>query len=312
MPLKSIKEIIQNTPKKSSFPKCLDKSDPRVNDIENYDLNSFDFGRGHKCAGIEIMKNYEAIPRKVQCELVKVDNHRGHLNFQFEINKKIYFYGCQGIKSDYSIVLCCTKSYQIGQSKSRNCSTYSFILPSESLKQIIQKSPRSSKYPKNFEKSDPKVFDIQNYDINSFVSYEDHKCPGTELSEYFENKTNKCKILGITHRRGHPHFHFEIDGKIYFYGIRGITANYKIILRCSKSQRCPTLSSILPFDFLKEIIYDKPIKSRFPKFFDKSDPKVYDIKSYEINSFELGLDHTCLGTELGVYENESWKSGILR
>ena len=37
----------------SQFPKIFDRSDPRVCDIENYDINSFEIGSGHKCPGTE-------------------------------------------------------------------------------------------------------------------------------------------------------------------------------------------------------------------------------------------------------------------
>jgi hypothetical protein len=36
------------------YSKKLDTSDPRVYDLKNYDINSFDIGKGHKCDGTEI------------------------------------------------------------------------------------------------------------------------------------------------------------------------------------------------------------------------------------------------------------------
>jgi hypothetical protein len=59
--------------------------------------------------------------------------------------------------------------------------------PSELLKKIIIKSPKNTKYPKCFDKSDPKVYDINNYDANSFKSCGVHNHPGMELDEYFKN-----------------------------------------------------------------------------------------------------------------------------
>jgi hypothetical protein len=48
------------------------------------------------------------------------------------------------------------------------------------------------------------------------------------------NKPVKCRIVKIENRRGYPNFHFEIDGKMYIYGIEGIRTDYKIVLRCTK------------------------------------------------------------------------------
>ena len=55
--------------------------------------------------------------------------------------------------------------------------------------------------------------------------------------------------------------------------------------------------------FLKEIIKKSPseIKHRFSKFLDKSDPRVYDIDNYNINSFDIGEGHKCPGMEIDVY-----------
>ena len=44
----------------------------------------------------------------------------------------------------------------------------------------------------------------------------------------------KFKLVEIANRRSHPLFHFEIDGKMYFYGILRVLADGKIILRCQK------------------------------------------------------------------------------
>ena len=39
---------------KKNYSKMLDMADPRVYDLKNYDINSFDIGKGHKCNGTEI------------------------------------------------------------------------------------------------------------------------------------------------------------------------------------------------------------------------------------------------------------------
>ena len=101
----------------------------------------------------------------------------------------------------------------------------------------------------------------------------------------------KCKLIKIANFRGQPNFHFEIDGKMYIYGIRGIRADYKIMLRCSKTIfRCHTSSYILPFDLLKEMIHDKPVElksSMYSKIVDRSDPR-------------QGSDF-CASTELSIF-----------
>ena len=72
-------------------------------------------------------------------------------------------------------------------------------------------------------------------------------------------KKVKCELLKITNRSGHPNFHFEINGQVYFYGIRGIKANYTIDLVCTKKYQnvkaqCDNISSILPSEFLKGVV----------------------------------------------------------
>ena len=75
-----------------------------------------------------------------------------------------------------------------------------------------------------FDKADPKVYDIQNYDKNSFEICGAHRCQGIE---HDQNKL-RYKLKKITNNRGNPNFHFEINGKYYVYGFRGIKRDYKI------------------------------------------------------------------------------------
>ena len=111
----------------------------------------------------------------------------------------------------------------------------------------------------------------------------------------------KCKLIKIANQRGYPKFHFEINGKIYFYGLRGIRADYKIVLVCTNAS-CRKSSSILGTEFLQELIEDNPIKTLFPKFFlDISDPRIYDITYYDENSLSVFGSHKCPGTEIDVY-----------
>ena len=76
----------------------------------------------------------------------------------------------------------------------------------------------------------------------------------------------QLKLIKIDNRRGYPNLHFEIDGKLYSYGILGIKADYTMILRCQKqfrNSRCNSVSFILPSDSLKRIIQDKPTESKY-------------------------------------------------
>ena len=61
-------------------------------------------------------------------------------------------------------------------------------MPSDCLKQIIQEKPtkpnQTNKTKKIFDKSDPRVYDTMNYDINSFKIQKGHICKGTEIGEY--------------------------------------------------------------------------------------------------------------------------------
>ena len=42
----------------------------------------------------------------------------------------------------------------------------------------------------------------------------------------------QLKLIRIINCRGFPHLHFEIHGKMYFYGIRGIKKDYTMVLKC--------------------------------------------------------------------------------
>jgi hypothetical protein len=305
LPSHFLKQIIHYSPN-SKYSKNFDKSDPRVFDLKNYDLNSFDIGEGHKCSGTEIEIN------EVKCKIIKIENRRGNPNFHFEIDGKMYNYGIRGIKQNYKIVLRCTKSF-LG----KTCNNSSFIAPLDLLKQIMHDNKSSNKkYSKVLDMSDYRVYDSKNYDLNSFNIGNGHKCPGIAIDDYLKlvNNSNnkpeieinevKCKIVKIEKNcRGHLNFHFEIDGKMYIYGIQGIRKDYKIVLRCTKSfsgKACYN-SYIAPLDLIKQIMQDKASNKYYSKKLDTSDPRVYDIKNYDINSFDIGKGHKCGGTEISVY-----------
>jgi hypothetical protein len=198
----SLKEIINIHKKPYSIndTKYLDKSDPKLYEINNYDINSFEIRGEHKCPGTEIAvyKPVIGVKEVKECKLLdifKLDYHRGHPQFHFEINGKLYVYGFRRIKSNYRIVLYCSKVDR--ENKKGRCGNYSTILPSECFKKNIQNNSKYSKSPKFLDKSDPKVFDISNYDISSFDIGRGHKCAGTELDGHCIRTTNQ-KILPRT------------------------------------------------------------------------------------------------------------------
>ena len=133
----------------------------------------------------------------------------------------------------------------------------------------------------------------------------------------FENRQRTGKIVKIDKVGGNPHFHCEINGKIHSFGIKGIEANFRISLCCTKTYMntpCRNLAEILPSEKGREIIKYKTKRLKhdfFPKVLDKSDSRVYDIESYDINSFKIGYgDHKCLGTELSVYYEKNKSAAI--
>ena len=156
---------------------------------------------------------------------------------------------------------------------------------------------------------------MKSYDIKSFEIGVAHKCLGTDINIYEINNTikkiqtpAKCKLHKISDNRGNPIFHFEINGKVYFYGTRGVRTDGKIGLRCSKKilnlkKACCNSAYILPSAKGKVILQDTPtgLKRKFSKYLNKSDPRVYDLDNYDINSFEICGNHECSGTEFDVY-----------
>ena len=130
------------------------------------------------------------------------------------------------------------------------------------------------------------------------------------------------KLLKISNRRGHPNFHFEINEKVYVYAFKRFTADFQMALIC-KEKSCRTMSrisgkpvGIVPFykpdpEFLKQTIQNVPNFANSTKCLDKSDSRVYDIKNYDINSFVIGKNHKCTGTELDVYLDDMKNQVIL-
>ena len=112
----------------------------------------------------------------------------------------------------------------------------------------------------------------------------------------------ECKILKIVGKqRSNPTFHFQINEQIYFYSIHRIRSDNKIILKCKNRYTvnklrptCGNLSYISASEFLQEIIKNTPKRSENSTmwtsiYLDYSNPEVYDMKNYDMNSFEIGI-----------------------
>jgi hypothetical protein len=111
-----------------------------------------------------------------KCKLVRIANRKGHPKFHIEIEEKLYFYGFRGIRADDKIVLYCNHN---------SCWNRVVISPLEFLKQLIHDSPTNRYgYSKILDISDPKAYDINNYDLNSLEIRGSHKCPGTDPDLY--------------------------------------------------------------------------------------------------------------------------------
>jgi hypothetical protein len=124
---------------------------------------------------------------------------------------------------------------------------------------------------------------------------------------------NSCKILKISDVCGTPLFYFEINGKMYSYGIKGVEADYKIRLQCSITKKvCGNLAVISPSEKGKLIIRDTPSgqKSKFPKFLDNLDPRIYDRENYDVNSFKIYGYHKCRGTDIIDYYKNNKRTAI--
>ena len=126
-----------------------------------------------------------------------------------------------------------------------------------------------------------------------------------------EQTNIKCKLLKIAGQRTKsPLFHIQINRKVYFYSITGIRADHKIVLRCTNRYQinklrptCNNLSFLLVSEFLQQIIVGTPKRVQNSLMWTKisldySDPRVYDMKNYDEDSFEIGRGHKCTGQEL--------------
>ena len=247
----------------------------------------------------EINRDCAPEQTKINCKILNIRFKCQYPIFHFEINKKVYLYTICGMRADHKLVFRCSNRFEINNLRI-SCSNLSFISVSEILHKIIKNKPNrvedSVMWTKiNLNFSDPKVYDTKNYDVDSFEIGKGHKCTGHALDlDITQNNTNnkndpdkvKCELVKIAKYRGHPSFHFKINEKVFFYGIRGINADYKITLFSNNSY--PNMAYIYPSELMKKIIKNSPRNSKYSKFLNKSNPKVYDIQNYDINSFQFG------------------------
>ena len=86
----------------------------------------------------------------------------------------VFIYKIKLIQTDFTLKLCC---------ENNNCQIRVNIKPTQSLKDIIA---FNFGCPKFYPQNDPKIFDINTYDMESFESYGDHIC--RKIEEISQNK----------------------------------------------------------------------------------------------------------------------------
>jgi hypothetical protein len=230
----------------------------------------------------------------------------------------VFSHGYRGITPDYRIGLRCQR---------KNCNINTYIKNIELLKNFIVETNANPKFPYDFlNKTDPRIFDLHGYDLETFKLSSEHKCEGTDFEIYNKSllpvslpvpEPTSIQLLKIEKYRESPTFHFKINGQMYFYGFRGVKVDFKIVLRCKKMhENCYLLSHVSPTEQLKEIIFERPRfqlknarnKNYELKYFDKTDPRVYDTNSYDFSSFEFFGDHKCRGISMENYLDPNFRN----
>jgi hypothetical protein len=236
------------------------------------------------------------------------------LSFHIQLQDSVYFYTFQGIKSNFEIVLKCNK-----------CAHLAYLWPSDFLKELIFDRPKGSTiiYSKDMKLSNPGVCDPSNYRFRDISEYYYHKrCLAIKLNVYMQKYMRSTttfykkpkngihcfqigKTLKIVKTPRGPLFHIEINKKVYFYAFKGIRLNFAIVLKCKK---CSHLAYLRPHDILKNIIFDNP-KTPLSKDMNFSDPRVYELESYDFESFNIDRIKNCLAIKLEDYMKPN-SSGI--
>ena len=235
----------------------------------------------------EVVFNRKNQEEKINLKNVKIlkiiqKRYERILSFHIQINQNVYYYTFLGIKDNFEIVLKCNR-----------CAHYVELCPTDSLKDIIFDKPKgySNVYSKSFKLSDPRVTEPNSYGLETFDNSVIKRCLSIKLESYLKNQlvdqftklsSQIGKILKIAKTPRGPLFHIQLNNKVYFYAFKGIKLNFKFVLKCTK---CRHLAYVCPRDILKSIIYDNP-KTPLSKDIDFLDPRVYELESYDLDSFD--------------------------
>jgi hypothetical protein len=121
----------------------------------------------------QIPQNCALGPTQLEYKILKISGQRqNNPTFHFQINKKLYIYSIHGIRSDNKIILICRKQYEVNKVRS-TCGNFSYISASELLQKIIKNTLDRSETSSIGTSiylgcMDSRVYDMENYDMNSF------------------------------------------------------------------------------------------------------------------------------------------------
>ena len=117
---------------------------------------------------LQIPANCTLGSTQLGCKILKIDGEQqNNPTFHFQINEKLYIYRIQGIRSDNKIIFQCTKEYEVNKLRSI-CGNLSYISATESLQKIIKNMRERSEITSYLGFWDSSVYDMKNYDWNSF------------------------------------------------------------------------------------------------------------------------------------------------
>jgi hypothetical protein len=234
-------------------------------------------------------------------KILQIQHMDDILSFHIQINDKVlndtvYLYSFKGIKSNFEIVLEC-----------EICNHLAYICPNDILKNIIFDKPENQRifFSKDMKLSNPLVTEMTSYDTKNFEINLKKGCLGLELDSYLSLNTQTdmqtVKILKVVKNPCGPLFHIQINDKIYFYSLKGISSKFKIILKCNE---CDQSAFIRPTDILKKSIFDNRKRCRTispMNGVDFSDPRMYELSSYDLEHFEIYREKACLAIKLDSY-----------
>ena len=268
---------------------------------------------------------YTATPIKKKCKILKIANHRGNPHYHIEFDDKIYAYGFRGIKTDFSLILRCQKT---------KCNNTSFIKPSSHLREIIFDKPKGhkTKYCKSLDRNDSRLYDIKNYDINTFEFCSPHKCDGFEnIRSNFSKPATNIKIartlaeqkngslLAITEYsqvysyrskhisgRKYSQYHIKIGDRVFQFVCKGVKSDFDFSLSCYVTN-CRGSGNLTP----KMGVFDDRISRSDPKkrtlkyvLLDFCAKEVVNLDNYFCESFKTVVPHSCEGVYLESFQRE--------